>query len=96
MAIPGIFSILLHQLSDMKTFGVVNLINVCFQLPVHCQSGDEREMVKGTVLNYTVKDGAVTYKLRATIMVWNPELPVQVQWQTSGAKGHERAVHFSA
>src|SRR5258705_7738229 len=46
----------------------------------------EREMKKGTVLNYTVKEGSVSYKLKATVMVWNPELHVQVQWQTSGAK----------
>jgi hypothetical protein len=47
---------------------------------------DDREINKGTVLIYSVKDGAVSYKLKVTIMVWNPELPVQMQWQTTGGK----------
>lgn len=69
----------------MKTLVVVVLSLLGFNYSF-ANPGDEREMVKGTVLNYTVKDGNVSYKLKATIIVWNPELNVQIQWQTTGAK----------
>jgi hypothetical protein len=47
---------------------------------------EEREIGKGTVLNYVVKEGAVSYKLKATVMEWNTEGNIKIQWQTTGAK----------
>jgi hypothetical protein len=48
--------------------------------------GDDRKISKGTVLNYTVKEGAVSYKLKATVMEWNEEGNIKLQWQTTGTK----------
>jgi hypothetical protein len=51
-----------------------------------CFAADDRNVTKGTVLNYTIKDGAVSYKLKATVTEWNPDGNIKIQWQTTGAK----------
>jgi hypothetical protein len=49
-------------------------------------AADERKISKGSVLNYLVKEGAISYKLKATVMEWNTEGNIKIQWQTTGAK----------
>jgi len=55
---------------------------------------DDRRITKGTVLNYTVKDGTILYKLKATITECNNNGNIKLQWQTTGAKAIKGSCTF--
>jgi hypothetical protein len=47
---------------------------------------DDRDISKGSVLNYTIKEGSVSYKLKVTVTEWDIAGNIKLQWQTTGSK----------
>jgi len=67
------------------------IISISFALFFYCQLAhalppQDRKINKGTVFNYMVKEGLVTYKVKVTVSEWDEDLNVKLQWQALGAK----------
>jgi len=70
----------------MKKIAAIGLILMCFCKFSIAAKNDDRKIIKGTVLNYAVKEGKVSYKLKITVAEWNTEGNIKLQWQTTGGK----------
>jgi hypothetical protein len=56
---------------------------------------DDRDISKGSVLNYTVNEGSVSYKLKVTVTEWTYLGDIKLQWQTTGAKSIKGTCNFT-
>jgi hypothetical protein len=60
---------------------------LCFYCQLaHALPPDDRKINKGTIFNYAVKQGTISYKIKVTITEWDEDSNVKMQWQTSGGK----------
>lgn len=55
---------------------------------------DDRDMSKGSVLNYMIEEGSVSYKLKVTVTEWAVFGEIKLQWQTTGAKSIKGTCNF--
>jgi len=67
------------------------IISIVFFLCFYCQLAyalppDDRKITKGTIFNYSVKEGPISYKVKVTVTEWDEDLNIKMQWQASGAK----------
>ncbi len=53
---------------------------------VHALPPDDRQMTIGTVFNYAVKEGSLSYIVKLTVTEWDKVGNIQLQWQASGGK----------
>jgi hypothetical protein len=63
------------------------ILALCF----YCQLSQafppaDRKITRGTIFNYAVKEGNVSYKMKLTVTEWDEDLNVKLQWQASGGK----------
>src|SRR4051812_13607149 len=67
------------------------IVSIIFILCLFCQLAHafppgDRKMVKGTIFNYAVKEGTVSYKVKVTVTEWDEDLNEKLQWEASGGK----------
>jgi hypothetical protein len=67
------------------------IIATVFVLCFYCQLAHaippaDRKMTKGTIFNYAIKEGAISYTVKVTVTEWDEDLNIKLQWQASGGK----------
>ncbi|MEI9959362.1 MAG: hypothetical protein WDM90_24285 [Ferruginibacter sp.] len=78
----------------MKKIIAISLILMCFCKFSIAAKSDDTKITTGTVLNYAVKEGTVSYKLKITVVEWNTSGNIKLQWQKTGAKASKGVCTF--